>query len=51
MIHFHNGDVTAALARRTGVPGRHVPYRESLIGGPVRRRVDAMAALRGAKLK
>lgn len=37
MIHFHNGDVTAALARRAGVPGRHVPFRESLIGGPVRR--------------
>jgi len=37
MIHFHNGDITAALARRAGVPGRHVPYRESLIGGPVRR--------------
>src|SRR5436305_960867 len=37
MIHFHNGDITAALARRAGVPGRRVPYRESLIGGPVRR--------------
>src|SRR3954452_21646556 len=37
MIHFHNGDITASLARRAGVPGRHVPYRESLIGGPVRR--------------
>lgn len=37
MIHFHNGDITAALARRAGVPGRHVPYRESLIGGPVHR--------------
>jgi hypothetical protein len=37
MIHFHNGDITAALARRAGVPGRHVPFREALIGGPVRR--------------
>ena len=37
MIHFHNGDVTAALARRAGVPGRHIPFRESLIGGPVHR--------------
>jgi hypothetical protein len=36
MIHFHNGDVTALLARRAGVPGRHVPFRESLAGGPVR---------------
>ncbi|SRR5581483_319193 len=37
MIHFHNGDVTATLARKAGVPGRHVPFRESLITGPVRR--------------
>ncbi|MEA2343123.1 MAG: hypothetical protein QOF63_1292 [Thermoanaerobaculia bacterium] len=36
MIHFHNGDVAASLARRAGVPGRHVPFRESLVGGPVR---------------
>lgn len=35
MIHFHNGDVAASLARRAGVPGRHVPFRESLVGGPV----------------
>jgi Domain of unknown function (DUF1835) len=36
MIHFHNGDVTAAAARRAGVPGRHVAFRESLATGPVR---------------
>ncbi len=36
MIHFHNGDVAASLARRAGVPGRHVPFRESLVGGPVK---------------
>jgi len=42
MIHFHNGDVTAALARKAGVPGRHVPYRESLITGPVRRDLALM---------
>lgn len=35
MIHFHNGDVAASLARRAGVPGRHVSFRESLVGGPV----------------
>lgn len=35
MIHFHNGDIAASLARRAGVPGRHVPFRESLVGGPV----------------
>ncbi len=36
MIHFHNGDVVTAAARRAGVPGRHVPFRETLISGPVR---------------
>jgi hypothetical protein len=35
MMHFHNGDVSALLARRAGVPGRHVPFHESLVGGPV----------------
>jgi hypothetical protein len=35
MMHFHNGDVATSLARRAGVPGRHVPFRESLVGGPV----------------
>lgn len=35
MMHFHNGDVAAMLARRAGIPGRHVPFRESLAGGPV----------------
>lgn len=35
MIHFHNGDVVATLARRAGIPGRHVPFHESLVGGPV----------------
>src|SRR5258708_6343735 len=35
MMHFPNGDVSASLGRRAGVPGRHVPFRESLVGGPV----------------
>jgi hypothetical protein len=35
MIHFHNGDVAASVARRAGVPGRHMPFHESLVGGPV----------------
>ena len=37
MLHFHNGDVLAMLARRAGVPGRHLTFRESLVSGPVRR--------------
>ena len=35
MIHFHNGDVVAALARRSDIPGEHVVWRESLVTGPV----------------
>ncbi|MEO6487217.1 MAG: hypothetical protein ABIO78_04640 [Thermoanaerobaculia bacterium] len=36
MIHIHNGDVVAVRARRVGVPGEHLAFRESMIGGPVR---------------
>jgi hypothetical protein len=35
MMHIHNGDVVAAVARRSGIPGEHVAYRESLVTGPV----------------
>ncbi len=40
MIHFHNGDVTAALAKRANIPGRHVAFRETLVAGPVPAIVD-----------
>lgn len=35
MIHIHNGDVVAELARRSDTPGQHVAFRESLVTGPV----------------
>ncbi len=35
MIHIHNGDVAATLAQRSHIPGEHVPFRESLVTGPV----------------
>jgi hypothetical protein len=35
MIHIHNGDVIAAVARRAGIPGTHVAFRESLVTGGV----------------
>jgi hypothetical protein len=35
MIHIHNGDVVAALAKRSNIPGEHLAYRESLVTGPV----------------
>ncbi|HWS71282.1 MAG TPA: hypothetical protein VN605_04180 [Thermoanaerobaculia bacterium] len=40
MIHIHNGDITASLARRSGVEGEHLAFRESLIAGPVPAGVD-----------
>ena len=35
MIHIHNGDVVAILAKRANIPGEHIPFRESLVTGPV----------------
>lgn len=35
MIHIHNGDVVAALARRSNIPGEHLSFRETLVTGPV----------------
>jgi hypothetical protein len=35
MIHIHNGDVVAVHAKRAGIPGDHVSFRECLIAGPV----------------
>ena len=35
MIHIHNGDVVAMLARRSNIEGDHVAFRESLITGRV----------------
>lgn len=40
MIHIHNGDVVAEAARRTGMSGEHLPFREALAVGPVPRDVD-----------
>lgn len=35
MIHIHNGDIVAQQAKRAGIAGDHVAFRESLISGPV----------------
>lgn len=35
MIHIHNGDIVAALARRSDIAGEHMVYRETLVTGPV----------------
>ena len=43
MIHIHNGDVTAQMARKLGLPGEHMAFREALIGGPIREGDDWLA--------
>jgi hypothetical protein len=35
MIHIHNGDVISQAATRAGIPGEHLPFRETLVTGPV----------------
>lgn len=35
MIHIHNGDIALMAARRSGIPGDHVAFREAMIAGPV----------------
>lgn len=40
MIHIHNGDVVAEAAKRAGIDGEHLPFREALAVGPVPRGVD-----------
>lgn len=57
MIHIHNGDAVAALARRSNIPGEHLAYREALIVGPVipgddwiETRAQALAAMNGDDL-
>lgn len=36
IVHIHNGDAVALRARRGGISGEHLSFRESLISGPVR---------------
>jgi hypothetical protein len=36
ITHIHNGDAVALRAKRAGIGGEHLPFRESLISGPVR---------------
>src|SRR6266576_233564 len=34
MLHIHNGDSSANIARQSSLPGEHFAWRESLITGP-----------------
>ncbi len=35
MINLHNGDAMAIAAKRARIPGEHLPFRESLVVGPI----------------
>lgn len=34
ILHIHNGDVSADIAKQSSVPGEHFAWREALIDGP-----------------
>lgn len=34
MLHIHNGDCSANIAKESSIPGEHFAFRESLITGP-----------------
>jgi hypothetical protein len=35
VLHIHNGDVTALMARRVALDGTHMAFRETLVSGPI----------------
>lgn len=35
MLHIHNGDSSAKVAKESSIPGEHFAFRESLMTGPV----------------
>jgi hypothetical protein len=35
MINIHNGDAMAIAAKRAGLPGEHIAFREALVAGPI----------------
>ena len=43
MKHIHNGDVVAEQARRDGLPGDHIAFREALACGPGTRDLETRA--------
>jgi hypothetical protein len=41
MLHIHNGDSTAGTAKKAGIPGEHLAWREALVCGPAPGGLDA----------
>ncbi|MEP6568844.1 MAG: RNA polymerase subunit sigma-24 [Acidobacteriota bacterium] len=35
MLHIHNGDASANIAKQSSLPGEHFAFREALIDGPI----------------
>jgi hypothetical protein len=46
MLHIHNGDSTAATARKAAIPGEHLAWREALVCGPAPAGLSAEEFLR-----
>ena len=34
ILHIHNGDASADVAKQSSIPGEHFAWREALIDGP-----------------
>ncbi len=43
LINIHNGDAMLVAAKRQGLPGEHIEFRESLVCGPVVTTADSLA--------
>ncbi len=41
MLHIHNGDCTANIAKQASLPGEHFAFREALIEGPTPARLSS----------
>jgi hypothetical protein len=50
MLHIHSGDCSFESVRAEGVAGRHLPWREALINGPVRVSAAELVSVRGPYL-
>lgn len=44
LINIHNGDAMLVYAKREGLPGEHIAFRESLVAGPVVPSADWLSA-------
>lgn len=51
VLHIHSGDCSADEARKASISGRHLPWREALIAGPIPRPHEDWVKVRGVHLR